>query len=534
MIPEFHPSLGQFVPIEVDALSARTMGPRLRWKATLKRENYEKLCRKRGEVQVWSKWSSGEQWSAIPFKERATGDASVCDRERIDLSLFDAEIDSETSDDSVSLEASVALPPLVGRTVSVDFTYRVEYAQDGRVNWYGTPATNGKIEIHVPEDGSLKATSRRWAEEGNGTFLWTRKPVVLSKLSSDTKWSGWAVKQDSTGSFDIHRFVTSDSVPSSVVALALRPEANQDACAVYSPVLYTARNGTLSIEGDSVLLHRLGDGELPILNAYTLTSSWKDHVPDELALLDIQTSDFIGVGIKGQCNVGHLHFLPVTGSESVIPLNLFDVASLVPSESSVVLFDSNLHAIKFLSEVSPTESLRIAVGPVGGEVTVVPAYKLSGPISVAFLLHHPGSTAELVTNASVPHAESHTSIPRDIFSLAVQVVRYVLDLLLSSGLPKLSSICGTERIMHTKQSVQDPDTFPRLAFTVTGNSPLLVKAEDASKLIIHVGGKPLQTTPKDIGGGCWLVEDTGYIETDRAQRRIEVTLREDLPSITSP
>ncbi|KAF8529427.1 hypothetical protein JB92DRAFT_3139495 [Gautieria morchelliformis] len=532
MRPQFHPSLGQIVPVEVDALSPRTMRPRLRWKATLKRENYDKLCREQGEIQVWSKWSSGEQWSAIPFKEGTTNDASICGRERIDLSLFDTEIDSETTDNSVSLEASVPLPPLVGRTVSVDFTYRVEYAQDGRVNWYGTPTTNGKIEIHVPEEDSLKA--RRWIEEGKGTFLWTRKPVVISKLSSDAKWCGWAVKQDSTGSFDIHRFVTSDSVPSSVVALALRPEANLDACVVYSPVLYTARNGTLSIEGDSVLLHRLGDGRLPTLNAYTLTSTWKDHVPDNLRSLDIQTSDFIAVGIKGQFNVGHLHFLPVTGSESVIPLNLFDVTSLLPSESSVVLFDSNLHAIKFLSEVSPTESLRIAVGPVGGEITVVPSYKLSDPISVAFLLHYPGSTAELVTNASIPHAESHASIPRDIFSLAVHVVRYVLDLLLSNGSPKSSSVYGTERIIHTKQSIQDPGTFPRLAFKVTGKSPLLVKAENASKLIIHVGGEPFQTTPKDIGGGCWLVEDTGYIETDRAQRRIEITLQEDLPSTTSP
>jgi hypothetical protein len=315
------------------------------------------------------------------------------------------------------------------------------------------------------------------------------------------------------------------------VALALRPQANLDACIVYSPVLYTSRDGTLSIEGDSVLLHRLGDGELPILNAYTLTSTWKDHVPDKLKSLDIPTSDFIGVGIKGQSNVGRLHFLPVTGSESVIPLNLFDVASLVPSESSVVLFDSNLHAIKFLSELSPTESLRIAVGPLGGEITVVPAYKLSDPISVAFLLHYPGSTAELVTNASIPRAESHTSssIPR----VAVHVVRYVLDLLVTSGSPKSPSVRGTGRITHTKHSEQDLGTSPRLAFKVTGKSPLLVKAEDASKLIIHVGGKPLQTNPKDIGGGCWLVEDTGYVGTDGAQRRIEVTLRKDLPSIAS-
>jgi hypothetical protein len=178
----------------VDALSARTMGPRLRWKATLCRGNYAKLCRERGEVQVWSKWSSGEQWSAIPFKECTTDDASICDRERIDLSLFDADIDSETTDNSISLEASTPLPPLVGRTVSVDFTYRVEYAEDGRVSWFGTPTTNGKIEIRFPEDDSLKA--RRWSEEENGAFLWTRKPVVISRLSSDAKWSGWAVKKD--------------------------------------------------------------------------------------------------------------------------------------------------------------------------------------------------------------------------------------------------------------------------------------------------------------------------------------------------
>jgi hypothetical protein len=40
---------------------------------------------------------------------------------------------------------------------------------------------------------------------------------------------------------------------------------------------------------------------------------------------------------------------------------------------------------------------------------------------------------------------------------------------------------------------------------VTGKSSLLVKGEDASELLILVGRKPLQTTPKEIGS--WTLVD---------------------------
>ena len=335
-----------------------------------------------------------------------------------------------------------------------------------------------------------------------------------------------------------------------VVTLALIPQAHRSAFIVYSPVLFTVQHGTLSLENNNVLLHPGTEGSTK-LNAYTLTSTWKDHIPNELSPLDIQTSDFLAVSRKSHADVGHLHFLPVTGVHSIITLSSSDITSLVPS-NSVFLYDPSLCAIKFLTALSQRKHLRIAVGPVnGGEMLIVPAYPLSASMSVAFL-HGRGSTTGLKANclsetssssqeitpessvlnvaspvSSPPAAieappKGHSSIPPALLSLVVYIFQYCWAFLLSTGFPRPSS----ERIEFAVTSSQDAGTSPRLTFEVTGKSSLLVDGEDASKLHILVDGKSLQTTTRDIGGGYWLIEeDMNQANTDRDQRRIEILLQ---------
>ena len=319
--------------------------------------------------------------------------------------------------------------------------------------------------------------------------------------------------------FDRFIGVTPEPSTDPISALALLPQANPDACVVYSPVLYTVQNGALLLEGDDVVLSP-GDGELS-LNAYPSTSTWKDHIPYKPTLLDIQTSDFLAVSHKSQVNVRHLQFLPVTGSQSIITLTLSDIASSFPS-SSVVLFDSTLRAMKFLPEPLLTEHLRIAVGPAGGEILIVPAYHLSASVDVAFLHHNQGSISELEGNAI---SASKSRSPQDFLSLAVHLIQRVLNLLLSSMSPRLSTLGVVEGVVSAQQDTNTA-TPPRLVFKLKGKASLFVKGEDISKLLVLVGGEQLRMAPKDIGGGQWVIETTSELETDYPERRIEILLRE--------
>ena len=187
---KFSPPLNSRIPIHVDASSGCIMGPRLRWRATLGRDDYDTLGHGQSEVQVWSKCTGGE-WFATPFRQCTAVKTFDKDME-CDLSLFES--GPETTDNQVSLEASIPLPSLVDGTVSVEFTYRVEYTLGGciRWDWAGSHATNGEFVVSsMQTDGS-----QNWTDRGDGAFLWTRKPMVIAKLSSDAKWSGWAYKKD--------------------------------------------------------------------------------------------------------------------------------------------------------------------------------------------------------------------------------------------------------------------------------------------------------------------------------------------------
>lgn len=190
----FSPPLESIITIAQPAYCSGKL--RLRWQATLGRDDYDEMCSSEIEVQVWSN-CTGERWSATPFRQRAALNPSIGDVEgRFDLALF--ECDAETIDDNqVTLEACISIPPSVGHTV--EFTYRVVDAA-GRTEWLGTNDTNGKIVVSgVEEDGCLKEED--WINEGDGmAFLPSviREPMVIARLPSDTntKWSGWAFKRD--------------------------------------------------------------------------------------------------------------------------------------------------------------------------------------------------------------------------------------------------------------------------------------------------------------------------------------------------
>lgn len=295
-------------------------------------------------------------------------------------------------------------------------------------------------------------------------------------------------------------------------------------------MLYTAQDGTLLLDDGDVLFHP-GDGGEATLTAYTSPSTWKDHVPFGVPLAT-QTSNFIAVPIKTKSNVGHLHLLPVTDARATLTLSSHDIALLAPS-SSIVLFDSNLQVIKYLPELSKTEYVHIAVGPVGEMLTAVPAYTVSASISVAFLLRGPGSTAEPLALEVKPEVQSehspssgqefsHSALSR-ILSLAASVFQYIWNLLLST-----CSKPSSEGITRIQSRAQDTTTTsPGLLFTVAGNPSVLVMGRDASKLLILVGGKPLQITPKAIGEGLWLMDLANELPTaDDAQRRMEIILQE--------
>ena len=360
----------------------------------------------------------------------------------------------------------------------------------------------------------------------------------------------------SAGSLGIGRFVvvTSESVTSAVVTLALLPQTHTNARVTFSPVLYTIQDGTLSLEDGDVILH--AGEKKPLLDAYTSITTWKDHVPHGAAALDLQTSDFLALSVKARANVGHLHLLPITGSRNIITLNVSDIASLVPSPS-VVLFDPNLRAIMFLPPSSETDRLRIAVGPEGGMIIIIPAYRVSTSTSVAILLHDLSSSAELeaspaiLSKPSPPSGQEFTfnanlsteaieSSPAKavqkrsdgsgltlsrIFLLAVHVFRYFWDVVLSTVSPK-SLVVRFARVRNPAQPQPHISPVSGLVLKVTGKSPLLVKSGDVSKVLILVGGKPLQTCPTEISGGHWLIESTSELESDGTERRIEILLQE--------
>lgn len=184
----FNPPLASTVII--DAPPPCILGPRFCWHTTLCREDYDRLCKSKGEVQVWSNYVGEQYWSATPFKDRTTLNNPNDDVEHIDYSLLES--DAGVTDENVTLEASVPLHSMVGRTVV--FTYRVLYAGRSNPDWLGTMQTNGNVIIPSREDDE----DMDWRDEGNGAFRWigaVGEPVVIAKLKC-SNWTGWAFNKD--------------------------------------------------------------------------------------------------------------------------------------------------------------------------------------------------------------------------------------------------------------------------------------------------------------------------------------------------
>ncbi|KAF8587306.1 hypothetical protein K439DRAFT_836783 [Ramaria rubella] len=171
---------------------APTLGSRLRWHAVLPREDYSSLCIDGIKVQLWSDASKVGEWSETMFEERVQLDLFDQAVQHVDISLVESTDKPEPSSDLVSLEATVLLSPLIGRTVQ--YTYRLVDAS-GEVRWLGTEDTNGTIVLSAAEDANTLRI-KDWTRDEHGVFSWTstdaREAMIVTKVSGDAHWKCWA------------------------------------------------------------------------------------------------------------------------------------------------------------------------------------------------------------------------------------------------------------------------------------------------------------------------------------------------------
>jgi len=119
----------------------------LRWQAVLSREQFEDYTKQGYQLQVWSNLTAPTSWSETNLS-KASPLVGHCEDAQYGIDFFLGEPLAvyEEENDQVALEVTVPALSLLNR--KVEFTYRMVDGNGLVLHWFGSPESNGTIDIH--------------------------------------------------------------------------------------------------------------------------------------------------------------------------------------------------------------------------------------------------------------------------------------------------------------------------------------------------------------------------------------------------